>query len=85
MPQAPSCWLINVTATMLLHPTAVVGLRMSTKIRSHDLKVELFYLVGLLRTLSLGDCISVALRKLLQGGSGEVRLATSLQQREKVV
>ena len=29
---------------------------------------ELFYLVGMFRTLSPGDSISVALRKLLQGG-----------------
>ena len=29
---------------------------------------ELFYLVGMFRTLSQGDSISVALRKLLQGG-----------------
>ena len=34
----------------------------------HNLKVELFYLVGMFRTLSLGDSISAALRKLLQGG-----------------
>ena len=39
---------------------------MSTKKYSHGLKVELFYLVGMFRTLSPGDCISVALRKLLQ-------------------
>ena len=30
--------------------------------------VELFYLVGMFRTLSLEGRISVALRKLLQGG-----------------
>ena len=30
--------------------------------------IELFYLVGMLRSLSPGDSISVALRKLLQGG-----------------
>ena len=29
---------------------------------------ELFYLVGMFRTLSPGDSLSVALRKLLQGG-----------------
>ena len=29
---------------------------------------ELFYLVGMFRTQSPGDSISVALRKLLQGG-----------------
>ena len=29
---------------------------------------ELFYLVGIFRTLSLGDSILVTLRKLLQGG-----------------
>ena len=32
------------------------------------MKVELFHLVGMLRTLSPGDSISVALRKLLLGG-----------------
>ena len=35
---------------------------------SHNLKLELFYLVGMLRTSGPGDSISVALRKLLQGG-----------------
>ena len=34
----------------------------------HNLKVELFYLVGMLRTLSPEDSISAFLRKLLQGG-----------------
>ena len=29
---------------------------------------ELFYLVGIFRTLGLGGSISVALKKLLQGG-----------------
>ena len=39
-----------------------------TKKYSPNLKVrELFYLVGLFRTLSPGDSISVALKKLLQG------------------
>ena len=37
------------------------------------------------RTPSLGDSISVALRKLLQGDRGEVELNTSLQQREQAV
>jgi len=46
---------------------------------------ELFYLVGMFRTQSPGDNISVALRKLLQGGRREVRLYTSLQQREQTV
>ena len=32
------------------------------------MKVELFYLVGMLRTLSPEDSISAFLRKLLQGG-----------------
>ena len=41
---------------------------LSTKKYSHNLKVELFYLVGMFRTLGLGDSISAALRKLLQGG-----------------
>ena len=41
---------------------------MSTKKYSHGLKVELFLSVGMLRTSSPGDCISVALSKLLQGG-----------------
>ena len=31
----------------------------------HNLKVDFFYLVGMLRTPSLGDIISVAMRKLL--------------------
>ena len=37
------------------------------------------------RTPSPGDSISVALRKLLQGDGGEVRLCRSLQQREQEV
>ena len=46
---------------------------------------EFFYLVRMFRTLSPGDCISGALRKLLQGGRGYTRLYTSLQQREQSV
>ena len=84
-PQAPSCWITNVTATMLLHPAAIVDFRMSTKIRSPNLKVESSFIWWDCLGLSPGDSISVALRKSLQGGSGEVRFATSLQQREKVV
>ena len=38
-----------------------------TKKYSQNLKVELFYLMGIFRTLSPGDSISVILRKLLQG------------------
>ena len=34
----------------------------------HNLKVELFYLVGMFRSLSPGDNTSATLRKLLQGG-----------------
>ena len=30
--------------------------------------------MGMFKTLSLGDSISVALRKLLQGGRGDIRL-----------
>ena len=45
----------------------------------------LFYLVGMFRTPSPGDSISAALRKLLQGDGGEVRLCKSLQQREQEV
>ena len=45
---------------------------------SHNLKVELFYLVGMFRTPGVGDSILVALRKLVQGGRREVRLYTSL-------
>ena len=46
----------------------------------------LFYLMEMFRTPSLRDSISVTLRKLLEGGSsGEVRLYTSLQQREQAV
>ena len=41
---------------------------LSTKKYSHNLKVELFYLVGMFRTLSPGGSISVFLRNLLQGG-----------------
>ena len=52
---------------------------------SHNLKVQLFYLVIMFRTLSLDDSILVALRKLVQGGRREVRLYTSLQQGEQVV
>ena len=37
------------------------------------------------RTPSLGDSISVTLRKLLEGSRGEVRLYTSLQQRQQAV
>ena len=40
----------------------------STKKYSQNAKVELFYLVGMFRTLSQGDSISVTLRKLLQRG-----------------
>ena len=43
---------------------------------------ELFYLVGMFRAPSPADSISVALRKLLQGGR---RLYTSLQQGEQAV
>ena len=43
------------------------------------------YLVWMFRTLSPGDSISRALRKLLQGGRREVRLYTSLQQGEQAV
>ena len=39
-----------------------------TKKYSHNLKVELFYLMEMFRTPSLGDSISVALRKVLQRG-----------------
>ena len=52
-----------------------------TKTYSHDRKLirEVFYLVGMLRTPSLvGDSISVALRKLLQGG-GEGRGSGCIQ------
>ena len=31
-------------------------------------------MVGMFRTPSVGDSISVALRKLLQGGRGDIRL-----------
>ena len=58
---------------------------LSTKKYSHTLKVELFYLVWMFRTSNPGDSISVALRKLLQGGRGWVRLCTGLQHRELAV
>ena len=58
---------------------------MSTEKSSHNLKVELFYLVRMFRTPSPGDSRSVPLRKLLQGDRREVRLCTSLQQREQEV
>lgn len=55
-----------------------------TKIYSHNQKVVI--LVGMFRTPSLGDSISEALRKLLQGGrSRGVRPYTTLQQREQAV
>ena len=41
---------------------------MLTEKYSHNLEVELYYLVGMFRTPSPGDSISIALRKLLQGG-----------------
>ena len=40
---------------------------LSTKKYSHNLKIKLFHLVGMFSSLSPGDNISVALRKLLQG------------------
>ena len=40
----------------------------TTKIQSQPESRELFYLVGMFRTPNPGDSISVALRKLLQGG-----------------
>ena len=43
---------------------------LSTKKYSHNLKIELFYLVRMFRTSNPGDSISVSLRKLLQGGRG---------------
>ena len=49
-------------------------------------KQRVIYLVGMFRTPSLGDSISVALRKLLQGGrSRGVRPYITLQQREQAV
>jgi len=39
-----------------------------TKKYNHSLKEELFYLMEMFRTLSLGDSTSVSLRKLLQRG-----------------
>ena len=47
--------------------TDLETLLMSTKNYPHNLKVELFYLVKMFRVPSLGDSMSVALRKLLQG------------------
>ena len=41
---------------------------LTEKIYSHSESRELFYLVGMFRTLSPGHSISVALRKLLHGG-----------------
>ena len=67
---APSCWLPKLL----------------TKKYNHNMKVERFYLMGMFRTQKPGDNnISVALRKLLQGGREEVRMYTSLQQREQAV
>ena len=48
--------------------TDLETLLMSTKNYTHNLKVELFYFVGMFRTQSLEHSISVVLRKLLQGG-----------------
>ena len=47
----PSCW----------------SPKLSTKNYNQPESRELFYLVGMFRTLSLGDSISVPLRKLLTG------------------
>ena len=52
---------------------------------SHNLKVESYFICRMFRTPSQGDSISVALRKLLQGGRGKVWLYLSLLQREQAV
>ena len=59
--------------------------KLLTKKYNHNMKVESFYLMGMFRIQKPGDNISVALRKLLQGGREEVRMYTSLQQREQAV
>ena len=51
---------------------------LSTNNQSRPEGREMFYLVGMFRTLSPGDCISGALKELLQGGRGYTRLYTSL-------
>ena len=43
---------------------------LTEKIYSHSESRELFYMVGMFKTLSPGHSISVALRKLLHGGRG---------------
>ena len=46
---------------------------------------KLFYLVGMFRTLSSGDSISIALKNCSKEAEEEVRLYTSLQHREQPV
>ena len=55
------------------------------KIQSQPESREFFYLVGMFRTLSLGDSISVALKRKVLQGRGEFRLYINLQQREQAV
>ena len=66
------CWYphplsceVQVKERILLCVPLCWSPKLSTEKYSHNLKVELFYLVGMFRTLSPGDRISVALGKLL--------------------
>ena len=80
--------VISKTSVHLIDKTSHGGNKcwtLSTNNQSWPEGRELFYLVGMFRTLSPGDCISGALRKLLQGGRGYTRLYTTLWQREQAV
>ena len=63
MSPAPAAHLNAKLPTQLLHVDNSSVL--STKKYNHKLKVDLFYLVGIFRTLSPGESIPVPLRKLL--------------------
>ena len=51
-----------------IHTLLLSKMNFSTKNYSQNLKVVLFYLVGMFRTPGPGDSISVTLSKLLQKG-----------------
>ena len=63
MSPAPAAHLNSKLPSQLLHVDN--SLVLSTKKYNHNLKVDLFYLVGMFRTLSPGESIPVPLRKLL--------------------
>ena len=64
VPHPVSCE-VQVKERILLCVLLCWSPKLSTEKYSHNLKVELFYLVWMFRTLSPGDSISVALGKLL--------------------